>query len=64
MAKKLYYANTGHGALIVGAEDEHDAYDKILREVGTASGVMGVREATEKDIAWVRRTGGYVPVEE
>lgn len=61
MAKKLYYASTGCGACIRLAEDEDDAYEKVLREVGTANGVNDVREATEQDIAWVRGMGGYVP---
>lgn len=61
MAKKLYYASTGCGAYIRLAEDEDDAYEKVLREVGTANGVNYVREATEQDIAWVREMGGYVP---
>lgn len=61
MAKKLYYASTGRGACIRVAKDEDDAYEKILREVGTSAGVQYVREATENDISWVRGMGGYVP---
>jgi hypothetical protein len=58
---KLFYLSTGMGACIRVAEDEDDAYEKVLREVGTDAGVDDVREATEQDIEWVRGMGGRVP---
>ncbi len=58
---KLFYAETGRGACIRKGVDEDEVYDKLLREVGTSDGVQGVREATSRDIAYVKGMGGYVP---
>ena len=58
---QLYYAETGLGACIRVANDEDEAYEKLLKEVGTANGIQELREATDRDIAHVKAMGGRVP---
>jgi len=36
-------------------------YKKELQEFGNFNGVDTVREATEKDITWVKAMGGKIP---
>lgn len=61
MKKKLFYAETGMGVTLLVADDEDSARSEALRRVGTVHGVHTVREATNRDIAWVSSMGGYVP---
>lgn len=55
----LYYVSTDRGCGIRAARDEDAVWRQLAREVGTDN-VRDVREATEKDMDWVRGMGGYV----
>jgi hypothetical protein len=57
---KIYYAETDRGCALRTAETLDKARAQFKREVGEDN-VRTVREATEKDIDWVRGMGGYVP---
>lgn len=59
----LYYVETGRGCCIRCARSAEQAEREALREVGTYEGVQNVREATERDIEWVRGMGGRVPAD-
>lgn len=59
----LYYLETGRGCCIQRARSEEQAKNMILREVGSDEGVQRVREATARDIEWVRGMGGRVPAD-
>lgn len=59
----LYYVETGRGCCIQRARSEEQAKNMILREVGSDEGVQRVREATARDIEWVRGMGGRVPAD-
>jgi hypothetical protein len=59
----LYYVETGRGCGIKRARSEEQAKREVLREVGTIEGVRLVREATRRDIDWVRGMGGNVPAD-
>ena len=58
---KCFYLETGLGCCLLMAEDAASARRTVLREVGTRHGVQVVREATQRDISWVRAMGGDVP---
>lgn len=62
MKYKLYYAETGHGCCVrrLKVRSIVQARAAILREAGTAAGVTLVREATSRDVAWVKTMGGAV----
>lgn len=55
-----YYAETGLGCCIREGRSLESARSLVLQEVGTYNGVSLIRKATQKDIDWVRRMGGYV----
>lgn len=55
--KKFYY-ECDYGCTIIEAKDIIDARMKAKREVGTVVTITVCREATEKDLAWVRSMGG------
>lgn len=57
---KLFYIETNRGCGLRRAHRLSSARKMAEREVGI-SNVREVREATERDIAWVRGMGGYVP---
>lgn len=59
----LYYVETGRSCCIKRARSEEQAEREVLREVGTYEGVQRVREATKRDIEWVRGMGGRVPAD-
>jgi hypothetical protein len=59
-ARKLYVVHTNRGMTIRAATDEDDAFEQVARKVGSDN-ITDVSEATERDIAWVRGMGGYVP---
>lgn len=59
----LYYVETGRGCSIRRARSKEQAEREVLREVGTLEGVQRVREATKRDIEWVRGMGGEVPAD-
>jgi hypothetical protein len=59
----LYYVETGRGCGIRRARSVEQARRKTLREVGTYEGVRLVREATQRDLNWVRGMGGSVPAD-
>ena len=59
--KKLYYIETGIGCGIREGEDKDSVVENALKEAGTNAGVQIVRKATQEDIGWVKRMGGYIP---
>ena len=58
----LYCVETDYGCAIREAPSLLAAEAKERREEGSAHFIC-VRVATEKDIAWVRGMGGYIPEE-
>lgn len=59
----LYYFQSDMGCGIRVATSLRQAESKIRREVGTYGDARNIRLATERDIAWVRGMGGYVPID-
>lgn len=59
---KWFYFECDLGCGIRDARNLESAERSITREVGTANSVRVVREATEKDISWVRSMGGMLPL--
>ncbi len=59
--EKLFYVETEIGCGIRTGTDEDEVYDEEVESIGTYHSVRLVREATKKDIAWVRTMGGYIP---
>ena len=57
---KLYYVSTRQGCTIRKASSLAAAIRSVARDVGS-NNVQDGRIATDKDIAWVRGMGGYVP---
>lgn len=57
---KLFYVSTDSGCGIRKSKDLDHAIREARREVGTLH-FKGVREATEKDVKWVRSMGGRIP---
>lgn len=53
-----FYIETTFGCGIRFAKSLEQAKEKLLKEVGSY-GYKSVREATAKDIAWVKAMGGY-----
>lgn len=58
---KLFYVETGRGCGLKKGKTAESVRRVTLSEVGSIDGVRLVREATERDIAWVRGMGGHVP---
>jgi hypothetical protein len=59
---KLIFVSTGNGRCTIHIGTSVGSVKRaVLRSVGTMVGVKEAREATPKDIAWVRGMGGYVP---
>lgn len=56
----LYYISTYNGCGIREAATKRKARAIANRESGSLN-VKEVRKATDRDIAWVRAMGGYVP---
>ena len=59
--ENLFYFETDIGCGIRNGADEDSVTDELLEEVGSVHDIKVVREATEKDIGWVRAMGGYIP---
>lgn len=57
----IYYIETERGCGLREAEDIAQARAIAKREVGELVEINAVRPATEFDIGWVQRMGGYVP---
>lgn len=55
-----FEAGNGHCGLRE-FRDMRSANRNLIKEVGTYIGITKIRKATEKDIAWVKGMGGYVP---
>lgn len=58
---KWFYFESDRGCGIRDYRNHESALKGIAREVGEGY-VTVVREATERDIAWVRGMGGYIPL--
>lgn len=60
--KTLFYIETEFGCGIRLGEDEDEIYEKEKKSIGTEHDITLVREATERDISWVKTMGGYIPL--
>lgn len=60
LTHQLYTVRTTRGMTIRAATDADDAFDQVARQIGK-NNIEDVEETTERDIAWVRGMGGYVP---
>lgn len=61
MKKTLFYVSiSGRGCGLRAAKDEDAVRDMMAREAGTDN-IQEIREATDKDIDWVKGMGGRVP---
>lgn len=60
----IYYHSSELGCGLGEARDLEAARREVRREVGAyhAAGGITVRKATDEDIAWVKSSGGYVPL--
>lgn len=57
---KLYYVSTDRGCCLRAAKTAAAAKRSVANDCGI-NNVREVRLATQRDVAWVRGMGGYVP---
>lgn len=62
MKNKLFYFETDIDCGLRLGNDKDEVFNEIRAEVGTVNNIQTVREATLKDINWVKSMGGHVPL--
>lgn len=58
--KKLFYVRKQSGCGLIASESLKEATKEFIKDWGSYE-LLQIREADEKDIAWVRGMGGRVP---
>ena len=58
MSSTLYKVSFFHNTGLCRAMDEDDAYDYMIRRIGTDNGPLDIKEAGETDEAWFKGMGG------